>query len=137
VHAINFGLGDFALVSKRDFRVGEKLTFHWRGPKRIVGVLSDFLFEVEDLRNGKVSNFHAQRLRFYHDSSLDVTAELIEHVAHNEQGYEVLALKDLRFDPESKQFMVLVAGRALRSTIVLGSRSSFCPKMSRRNYVLS
>jgi hypothetical protein len=109
VHAINFGLGEFVLVSKRDFRVGEKLTFHWRGPKRIVGVLSDFLFEVEDLRNGKVSNVHAHRLRFYHDSSLNVTAELIEHVAHNEQGYEVLALKDLRFDPESKQFMVLVA----------------------------
>jgi hypothetical protein len=53
VHAINFGLGDFVLVAKRDFRVGEKLTLRWRGPKRIVGVLFDFLFEVEDLRNGQ------------------------------------------------------------------------------------
>jgi Integrase zinc binding domain/Integrase core domain len=84
VHAINFGLGDFVHVAKRDFRVGEKLTLRWRGPKRIVGVLSDFLFEVEDLRNGTVSNVHAQRLRFYHYASLNVTAELIEHVSHNE-----------------------------------------------------
>jgi hypothetical protein len=109
VRVVNFALGDFVLVAKSDFRVGEKLTLRWRGPKRVVGVLSDFLFEVEDLRDGKLSQVHAQRLRFFHDASLNVTAELIEHVAHNEQGYEVLALKDLRFDPESKQFMVLVS----------------------------
>lgn len=109
VHTVNFALGDYVLVAKREFMMGEKLSLRWRGPKRIVGILSDYVFDVEDLRNGKVGPVHAQRLRFYHDASLNVTAELIEHVAHNEQGYEVQALKKIRFDLELKQFMLLVS----------------------------
>jgi hypothetical protein len=87
----------------------EKLTLRSRGPKRIVGILSNYVFDVEDLRNRKLSPDLAQSSRFYYGASLNVTAKLIEYVAHNEQGYEVQSFKNLRFDLELKQYMLVVS----------------------------
>jgi hypothetical protein len=96
------------LVAKRDFHLGEKLALRWRGPRRILSTLSDHVFEVEDLNTGTVTAKHDSRLRFYADASLDVTADLLSHIAHNNQGYDVRALMDLRYDLEAKRFLVLV-----------------------------
>jgi Chromo (CHRromatin Organisation MOdifier) domain len=81
----------------------------WRGPKRIVGTLSPHVFDVQDLATGQVRPAHASRLHFFRDSSLDITADLLEQIAHNNSGYEVRALRDLRYDAEAKTFSVLVS----------------------------
>jgi hypothetical protein len=77
VKLVNFDIGDFFLVAKRDFHLGDKLTLRWRGPRRVVGALSDHVFEVEDLLSGSTNTVHSSRLRYYQDASLDVTAELL------------------------------------------------------------
>ena len=46
---------------------------------------------------------HASRLKFYADKDLEVTAELLAHVAHTDQGYEVEAFGNARWN-EAKQF---------------------------------
>jgi hypothetical protein len=109
VQQANFSIGDYVLVAKRYFHLGEKLTLRWRGPRRILSTLSDHVFEVEDLNTGTVTAEHDSRLRFYADASLDVTADLLSHIAHNNQGYDVRALMDLRYDLEAKRFLVLVS----------------------------
>jgi hypothetical protein len=109
VESANFDVVDFVLVAQRDSHAGDKLRLRWRGPRRIVSTLSDFAFEVADLSTGKVSAVHASRLRFYADSALDVSVDLLAHIAHTDQGYEVEALLDLRYDADSTSFQVCVA----------------------------
>jgi hypothetical protein len=65
--APNFGSGDFVLVARREQRMDEKLSLRWRVPKRIVGTLSDHVYEVQDLENNAVAPVHSTGIRFYQD----------------------------------------------------------------------
>jgi hypothetical protein len=94
----NFEVGDFVLIAKREFRGGEKLGLRWQGPHRLAETRSDYVYEVEDLKTKVVTFIHSTRLRFYHDSSLDVTADILAHLAHQNTGYEVRAFRDLKYD---------------------------------------
>lgn len=47
-----FSEGDFVLVAREDFTAGEKLSLRWRGPRRVVKTINDYVFQVEDLHNG-------------------------------------------------------------------------------------
>lgn len=83
VKDVNFGLGDFVLFVKRVSKGGSKLEVRWIGPMRITRVCSELTFQVEDLISDKRSVVHANRLRFYSDSSMHVTEELLDSIAHN------------------------------------------------------
>jgi Integrase core domain len=43
-----FDVGDFVLIAQRDTQSINKLSLRWRGPRRIVRVLSDHVYEIED-----------------------------------------------------------------------------------------
>jgi hypothetical protein len=98
--AENFEVGDFVLVAKRELCGGEKLGLKWNGPQRIVATRSDHVYEVEDITTSAVTHVHSTLLRFYHDSSLEITAEIQAHLAHKKSSYEVRAFRDLRYDAE-------------------------------------
>lgn len=109
----NFDIGDFVLWSRADSTTSlEKLQFIWRGPFQIVDTMSDHVFRIEHLTSKKQFTVHASRLKFYHDRSLNVTAELEEHV--NTQGfmYTIECLNDFRWNLTSKrwEFQVLWSG---------------------------
>ena len=108
VQIANLDVGDFVLIAKREFLKGEKLTLRWRGPRRVVRVLSEFLFEVEDIRDGTITTVHSSRIRLYQDSKLNKTDDLVEHVAHTEEGFVVDKLQDLRYVEEEKRYDVNV-----------------------------
>jgi hypothetical protein len=74
-----------------------------------VGTRSDHVYEVEDINTSVVTHVHSTSLRFYHDSSLEITAEIHAHLAHRRSSYEVNAFRDLRYDAESKSYYVLVS----------------------------
>ena len=63
----NFTEGDFVLVAREDFFADEKLALRWRGPRRVIKALSEYVFQVEDLRNGSTEDVHGSRLKFYRD----------------------------------------------------------------------
>jgi hypothetical protein len=67
------------------------------------------VYEVEDLSSGRVTSIHASRLQFYSDASLNVSTDLLAHIAHNNQGFDVRDLLDVRYDAESKSYCVLVS----------------------------
>jgi hypothetical protein len=107
--AANFEVGDFVLVAKRELRGGKNLGLKWNGPQRIVATRSDHVYEVEDITTTVETHVHSTRLSFYYDSSLDITAEIQAHLAHQKSSYEVSAFRDLRYDAESKSYYVLVS----------------------------
>ncbi len=81
-------------MAKDDTFKGEKLALRWRGPRRVVKVISDWIFKVEDLRNGTLEDIHSSRLRYYCDSSLNEEA-ILPHVLYSETGMPVSRLMGL------------------------------------------
>jgi hypothetical protein len=67
------------------------------------------VYEIEDLESGHLLDVHSSRLRLYHDASLDVSADLLAQIAHNELGYDVRSIKDIRYDSETREHQVLVS----------------------------
>lgn len=109
----NFTEGDFVLVAREEFASGEKLALRWRGPRRVVRSVNEYVYQVEDLRNGLTEDVHITRLKFYHDASLDCDA-IMPHVLSSETGMEVQRLMRL-FDSPSG-LMVQVRWRGFPPT---------------------
>lgn len=79
------------MVAREEFHTGEKLALRWRGPRRVVNALLNYVFQVEDLRNGLTEEIHGSRLKYYQDRSLDNEA-IISHVIASEIGMPVARL---------------------------------------------
>lgn len=56
---------------------------------------------------GVVREAHASWLKFYADSSLGITDDLLAHVAHNSEGHVVEELRQARYDPARKAYDIL------------------------------
>ncbi len=73
----------------------------------VTKVQSDVIFEVQDLITDKHSLVHANRLKFYADSSLDVTESLLDTMESNDPHYNtVMKLLNLRFNPIEERYEV-------------------------------
>lgn len=57
----NFTEGDLVLVAREDFFEGKKLCLRWRGPRRVVKALRDYVKQFDDCRNGMHEDIHATR----------------------------------------------------------------------------
>ena len=108
----NFEVGDYVLYLDV-YHVNRKLKGQWKGPAQIVKVLSAWVYEIQHLLTAKVREVHASRIKFYADKSLLVTEELKNHVAYNDQGYEVEAFRTCRWNADQKKFEVQVKWRGL------------------------
>jgi RNase H-like domain found in reverse transcriptase/Integrase zinc binding domain/Chromo (CHRromatin Organisation MOdifier) domain len=110
VRTVNFDVGDFVLVAEEKKRRGDKLRLKWRGPRRIVAAHADTVFDIECPLNKKIHRVHANRLKFYADSQLNMTEELLDTINSNDAPlYVVDKLLDLRQDPDTLTFEVLVS----------------------------
>ena len=76
VEDINFGIGDYVLVARRE---PKKIEPRWFGPARIVREVNPRIYEIE-LLDGSESTItaHASRMKFYGESSSKVTADVIQ-----------------------------------------------------------
>ena len=108
VKPVNFEVGDFVLVADALNRAGRKLQVKWKGPRRVTQAISPFVYEVQDLVTEKISNVHYSRLKFYSDSSLDVTEALLDTISHNDPPlYNIVEkLLDLRYNDDTGNFEV-------------------------------
>lgn len=61
----------FVLVTCNNFSARKKPLLLWHGWWRIVEVLSDNFYQVEELRKGTVDEVHRRKLYFYHDAPLN------------------------------------------------------------------
>ena len=88
---------DFVLREVLQSAKKNKLSLRWRGPFRVRRVLSNFLFELEDLRSGERTTVHGSRVKFFRNSDLEVTEEVQQYLAFQEGEYCVVdEFQDIR-----------------------------------------
>ncbi len=96
VKQTHFSLGDFVLVGSV-LQHPHKLAVRWKGPCRVVNVVSDFVMDVEGLLPPHtVSRHHACRLKMYHEGGREVTDDLKDHIAHGDGGFLVEDIAECR-----------------------------------------
>ncbi|GMF45199.1 unnamed protein product [Phytophthora fragariaefolia] len=84
-----------------------------RGQKQVTAVTSNWIFKIKNLVTGDEREAHASRLKFYSDSSLEVSEELLQHVAHNREGHVVSKFLRASYDAPAKGYKLLVQWRGL------------------------
>jgi Integrase core domain/Chromo (CHRromatin Organisation MOdifier) domain len=111
--AANFAVGDYVLYAEVWPESKHKLRSKWNGPAEVVSAESPWIYKIRHLITGDIREVHCTRLKFYADSSLNVTSEFIDQVAHNSEGHVVQAIKGHRYDKPTKQYEFLVAWKGL------------------------
>jgi hypothetical protein len=102
---INFGIGDFVLVSIPKQKIRNKLQIIWSGPYRVIEILNDHVFKVETLNGEKTDIVHAQRMRFYcEEAYLSEDFQTLE--IDNNEKFEISELLDIK--TTSSGYSVLV-----------------------------
>lgn len=92
----NFSVGDFVLWSRIDSRIEvDKLLARWVGPFEVVET-APHSFTIRHLVTNKRYVVHGSRLKFYADSSLEVSEELLAHVGNQGMLLVVESLKEHR-----------------------------------------
>ncbi|GMF60896.1 unnamed protein product [Phytophthora fragariaefolia] len=108
-----FAIADYVLYANVWNHRRSKLRVKWCGPARVVDTSSNWVFTIENLLTGESREEHASRLKFYADSDLGVTEDLLAHVAHNSEGHVVEELREARYDKTAKTHQLLVKWRGL------------------------
>jgi len=103
----NFIKGDFVLVGILD-KARQKLKARWMGPRRITEVLNNWVYEVEDLVTKRKEKVHAERLKFYSERDLEVTEELRNQIAHNDENFEIEEILDIKYEKEYGRYMIFI-----------------------------
>ena len=101
---INFTEGDFVLLSSPLAR--RKLQAKWRGPYRVTKLISEQIALVEHIITGELQEAHTSRLKLYADSSLELTADLLQHAETTTYRFEVEQLKRLRQGENGQEILV-------------------------------
>ncbi|KAH7467435.1 Transposon Ty3-G Gag-Pol polyprotein [Phytophthora ramorum] len=111
---VNFMEGDYVLRSRVDEKNGNKLLVTWVGPYRVMRA-DVHSFMVQHLITGAELDVHASRLKFYADSSLDVTEELLEHISSQGIILAVEKLKEHQWNDNIKDYEILVQWKGLEA----------------------
>jgi Chromo (CHRromatin Organisation MOdifier) domain len=78
------------------------------GPKRVHKVLSNWEFEIEDLITKKIERIHASHLKFFSERDLEITEEMRNQIAHNEDTFEINEIQDIRYKKDYDQYQLFI-----------------------------
>ena len=84
VRPCNFSVGDYVLKGVLAGQRDSKLSLRWTGPFRVVQILSNFVYVLQNLVSGEREEVHARRIIFFRNSAYEVTEELMGHLKHQE-----------------------------------------------------
>ena len=96
---VDFKVGDYVLWAKladQHKKYQDKLHAKWYGPMRVVDAISPWVYEIEDLITKVRHQAHAKRLKYYIDSSLHISEEIVTQVKHDNGQYDVKQIVDHR-----------------------------------------
>jgi len=111
---VNFDVGDYVLRSRVDEKSGSKLLVTWTGPHKVVRADS-YSFRVRHLLTGDEHDVHASRLKFYADDKLNITEELLDHIASQGITLAINTIKEHRWNAAIDDYEVLVSWRGLEA----------------------
>ncbi|POM69893.1 Hypothetical protein PHPALM_13794 [Phytophthora palmivora] len=109
---VNFSVGDYVLRSRVDEKHLNKLLVTWVGPY-VVTEAHPLYFVVRSLVTGKTSDVHASRLKFFDDSDLQVTEELLQHITNQGIVLDVQEIKQHRWNAARKDYELCISWRGL------------------------
>ncbi|KAE9262378.1 hypothetical protein PR003_g33561 [Phytophthora rubi] len=112
---VNVDVGDYVLRSRVDEKRQNKLLVTWVGPYAVTAAHAHNVFTVKQLVTGEELDVHASRLKFFADKDLEVTEELLEHVAAQGIILRVLELVRHRWNDESRSYEILVGWHGLEA----------------------
>ena len=92
----DYAVGDYVLVLREIRPAKGKLLGNWKGPRRVVDVISDWIISVEHLATGVITQHHASRVKPFQESLLNTRQDLQELSAYTDGGYDMEAFVDLR-----------------------------------------
>ncbi|TYZ67795.1 hypothetical protein PybrP1_012415 [[Pythium] brassicae (nom. inval.)] len=104
-----FEISDYVLYADVKARSTTKLSVRWCGPAQVIGNTSNWVFDIRHLLTDETRECHASRLKLYADNALDVSEELLLHVAHNSEGHVERDLLGCRYNAEERRCEVLVS----------------------------
>ena len=81
----------------------------------ITSTISDWTFEISHLITDKRYVVHSTRLKFYSDSDLNVTSEMIDHISSQHMALDVDKILDIKFEASSKRFLFKVSWLGFQS----------------------
>lgn len=111
VNACNFDIGDFVLRGAVRKGTGRKMAIHWNGTHRVMRILSDHLYELENLISGKRETVHGSRIQFFRNSELEVGQDLRNYLRYQQGQYCIVEkFLDLRASESGPQVLVEYAG---------------------------
>ena len=84
VRPVNFTEGDFVLRGVMERERAKKPALRWKGPYRVVRCLSDYIFVIEHLITGNKQQAHGRRLKFFRNSTFEVSEDLKEHLEYQD-----------------------------------------------------
>jgi hypothetical protein len=96
---VNFDVGDYVLWAKdvtTHKQHQDKLHAKWYGPMRVTAAVTPWIYEIEDLLDGTKHKAHTRRLKYYIDSSLNITEEVKAQLRHDNGQWEVSTFLDRR-----------------------------------------
>ena len=79
----------------------------WVGPYRVVEANEFSAFTVEHLVTKNRRCVHSSRLKFYHDASLNVNQEIIDHVGSQGELLKIETLMEHRWNEAFKEIEIL------------------------------
>ena len=130
--AVKFAVGDYVLVARVWKAIhADKLTATWYGPMVVSEQLSPYRFRVTDVGRGKSLEVHATRLQFYCDKDRDLSPAMMDHIAHQGEGYKIAGIYNHRKNMSTGEWEVELqyekaeqqdAEWVLVRTVVKGSR---------------
>lgn len=94
VKPINFDKGDYVLRGLLTRERGRKPSLRWTGPYQVVDCKDSYVFQIQNLRKATMEFVHGRRLKFFRNSSFEVTEELSEHLDYQEG--ELLSFEEFR-----------------------------------------
>ncbi|OWY93630.1 hypothetical protein PHMEG_00036901 [Phytophthora megakarya] len=112
---VNCSVGDYVQRSRVDEKGQNKLLVTWMGPYVVTEAQPYNVFKVKHLVTGAETEVHASRLKFFADKDLEVTEELLEHIASQGIMLRVRELMHHRWNNMSRCFEIRVGWHGLEA----------------------
>lgn len=112
---VNFNVGDYVLRSRVDAKGQNKLFVTWVGPYAVTAAQPYNVFKVKHLVTRDEVDVHASRLKFFADKNIEMTEELLEHVAAQGIILRVRELLRHRWNDQSRSYQVIVGWHGLEA----------------------
>ena len=105
----NFDIGCFVMHARVKTTSDSKLSFHWHGPYRVIGLQSHQVIDIEHLVTGKQRSVHTTRVKYYSGPDMEIPEVLLESITYQDSvRYKVQHILAVRLNPVSTVYEFFV-----------------------------